>query len=172
TGLTGLVVASLFSAGMSTIATSINSSATIVLTDFAKRLSKQEFTERRSMRTLYGTSFVIGALGIVVGLLMMHIDGVLDAWWKLASIFSGGMLGLFLLGVVCRNVKRPHAVAAVVLGLLTIAWMSLSPLINEGSPFYVLRSPLHTYLTIVFGTTAIFIAGFLLTRFTAKPTDE
>ena len=27
------------------------------------------------------------------------LDGVLDAWWKLASIFSGGMLGLFLLGV-------------------------------------------------------------------------
>ena len=173
TGLTGLVVASLFSAGMSTIATSINSSATIVLTDFAKRLSKKEFTEKRSMTTLYGTSFVIGALGIVVGLLMMRIDGILDAWWKLASIFSGGMLGLFLLGVVCQRVKRPHAVAAVILGLLTIAWMSLSPLINDGSPFYVLRSSLHTYLTIVFGTTVIFLTGFLLTRFaTAKPTKR
>ena len=68
-----------------------------------------------------------------MGLMMMHIDGILDAWWKLASIFSGGMLGLFLLGVVCRNVKRVHAVVAVILGLLVIAWMSLSPLINEGS---------------------------------------
>ncbi|HUN14304.1 MAG TPA: sodium:solute symporter [Alistipes sp.] len=172
TGLTGLVVASLFSAGMSTIATSINSSATIVLTDFAKRLSKKEFTEKRNMATLYGTSFVIGALGIVVGLLMMRIDGILDAWWKLASIFSGGMLGLFLLGVVCQRVKRAHAVVAVVLGLLTIAWMSLSPLINDGSPFYVLHSPLHTYLTIVFGTTVIFLTGFLLTRLTAKPTEK
>ena len=37
TGITGLVIASLFSAGMSTIATSINSSATIVLTDFFKK---------------------------------------------------------------------------------------------------------------------------------------
>ena len=30
-------------------------------------------------------------------LLMMRVDGVLTTWWKLASIFSGGMLGLFLL---------------------------------------------------------------------------
>ncbi len=172
TGLTGLVIASLFSAGMSTVATSINSSATIVLTDFAKRLAKSEVTERRSMKTLYATSFVVGALGIVMGLLMMRIDGVLDAWWKLASIFSGGMLGLFLLGVVCRRVRRAHAVLAVVLGLLTIAWMSLSPLINEGSPFYVLRSPLHTYLTIVFGTTVIFVVGFLLTAFSRRSDSE
>lgn len=141
TGLTGLVVASLFSAGMSTVATSINSSATIVLTDFAKRLSKKELTEKQNMGTLYATSFVVGTLGIVVGLLMMRIDGVLDAWWKLASIFSGGMLGLFLLGVVCKTVRRVHAVVAVILGLLTIAWMSLSPLINEGSPFYRFHSP-------------------------------
>ena len=164
TGLTGLVIASLFSAGMSTIATSINSSATIVLTDFVKRLSKEELSEKRSMKVLYVTSFVVGALGIVMGLLMMSIDGVLDAWWKLASIFSGGMLGLFLLSLVCHNVKRPHAVAAVIVGLLVIAWMSLSPLIDPASGAGWLRSPLHTYMTIVFGTTAIFLTGFILTR--------
>ena len=163
TGITGLVIASLFSAGMSTVATSINSSATIILTDFVKRLSRGNMSERRNMGVLYTASLVVGALGIVVGLLMMKVDGVLDAWWKLASIFSGGMLGLFLLAVVCRNVKRAHAVIAVVLGLLSIAYMSLSPLINEGSPFYCLRCPLHTYLTIVVGTTVIFLVGFLLT---------
>ncbi len=163
TGITGLVIASLFSAGMSTVATSINSSATIVLTDFVKRLSKRELTGRRSMTVLYAASFATGAIGIVVGLLMMKVDGVLDAWWKLASIFSGGMLGLFLLGLVCRNVKRAHAVTAVILGLVSIAYMSLSPLINEGSPFYEFRCPLHTYLTIVVGTTVIFLVGFLLT---------
>ena len=172
TGLTGLVIASLFSAGMSTIATSINSSATIVLTDFAKRLSKKELSEKKSMRVLYATSFVVGALGIVMGLLMMRIDGVLDAWWKLASIFSGGMLGLFLLGVVCKTVRRAHAVVAVILGLLTIAWMSLSPLINAGSPFYRFHSPLHTYLTIVFGTTVIFLTGFLLTKLTNRKAEN
>ena len=172
TGVTGLVIASLFSAGMSTVATSINSSATIVLTDFVKRLSKRDISDRKSMTVLYAASFAVGAIGIVVGLLMMKVDGVLDAWWKLASIFSGGMLGLFLLGLVCRNVKRAHAVTAVVLGLLSIAYMSLSPLINEGSPFYEFRCPLHTYLTIVVGTTVIFLVGFLLTALFNKDKNK
>ncbi|MBO5188942.1 MAG: sodium:solute symporter [Alistipes sp.] len=168
TGLTGLVIASLFSAGMSTIATSINSSATIVLTDFVNRWAKKESSEKKNMQVLYLASFVVGGLGIVMGLLMMHIDGVLDAWWKLASIFSGGMLGLFLLTLVCKSVRKAHGIAAVIVGLLVIAWMSLSPFINEGQPFYEFRSPLHTYLTIVFGTTAIFLVGFVLTKLSKK----
>lgn len=163
TGITGLVIASLFSAGMSTIATSINSSATIVLTDFVNH-GKDSHDEKRNMRILYATSFVVGAVGIIMGLLMMHIDGVLDAWWKLSSIFSGGMLGLFLLGLVCRSVKRPAAVIATIAGLLIIAWMSLTPFLPVDSPFYGMRSEFHTYLTIVFGTTTIFLVGFLLTR--------
>ena len=161
TGITGLVVASLFSAGMSTVATSINSSATIVLTDFVKR-NRSGMSEKSSMKVLYVTSFFVGAVGIIVGLLMMKIDGILDAWWKLASIFSGGMLGLFLLALVCKDIKRPAAVIAVILGLLVIAWMSLSPLVNEGSPFWQFRSEMHTYLTIVLGTTVIFCVGFIL----------
>ena len=155
TGITGLVIASLFSAGMSTISTSINSSATIILTDFFKKFHKGECGDRKEMAVLYSSSFLVGAIGIIVGMLMMKVDGVLDAWWKLASIFSGGMLGLLLLGLVCHNVKRTNAVIAVAVGLAVIAWMSF-------------LAPFHTYLTIVFGTTAIFLTGFILTKLSNK----
>ena len=155
TGITGLVIASLFSAGMSTISTSINSSATIILTDFFKKLHKGECSTRKEMAVLYSASFLVGAIGIVVGMLMMKVDGVLDAWWKLASIFSGGMLGLLLLGLVCHKVKRTNAVIAVAVGLAVIAWMSF-------------LAPFHTYLTIVFGTTAIFLTGFILTKLSKR----
>ena len=155
TGVTGLVIASLFAAGMSTISTSINSSATILLTDFYKRLHKGESSPRQQMAVLYIASAAVGLIGIVVGMLMMKIDGVLDAWWKLASIFSGGMLGLFLLGLVCHKIKRTNGVVAVAVGLAVIAWMSF-------------WAPLHTYLTIVFGTMAIFLTGFVLTKLTSK----
>ena len=159
TGLTGLVIASLFSAGISTVSTSINSSATIVFTDFYSRLSKTDRGEKgKQMRVLYLSSAAVGAIGILIGLAMQRIDGVLDAWWKLSSIFSGGMLGLFLLALVCKKPDRTAAVIGVILGLLVIAWMSLP----------VFNSPIHTYLTIVFGTTTIFLAGFLLTSLKKK----
>lgn len=162
-GVTGLVTAAIFAAGMSTVSTSINSSATIVLSDFVARLAKRPMSERAKMRTLYCTSFAVGAAGVVIGLLMMKVDGVLDAWWKLQSIFSGGMLGLLLLGLVCRRPDRTAAILGVAVGLLVIAWVSLSPFVGEGSPLYGIRSEFHTYLTIVLGTTSIVAAGFLLT---------
>ncbi len=37
-----------------------------------------------------------------MALVMIQIKSALDAWWKPALIFSGGMLGLFLLGVMSR----------------------------------------------------------------------
>ena len=156
-GLTGLVIASLFSAGMSTVATSINSSATIVFTDFYGRRHRED-DGKSHMKVLYVTSFIVGLTGICIGLAMQKIDGVLDAWWKLSSIFSGGMLGLFLLALVCRTPSRTGAVIGVIVGLLVIAYMSLP----------VFHSPVHTYLTIVFGTTAIFLVGFLLTKLLKK----
>lgn len=160
TGLTGLVIASLFSAGMSTVATSINSSATIVFTDFYKKISRREITDERKahMTVLYTASAVVGVLGILIGLAMMKINGVLDAWWKLSSIFSGGMLGLFLLALVCRKPNRTGAVIGVILGLCVITYMSLP----------VFRSPIHTYLTIVFGTTTIFVSGFIISKLFIK----
>ena len=152
-GLTGLVVAALFSAGMSTVSTSINSSATIVFTDFFSKFHREESDSKKTqMRVLYISSAIVGLAGILIGLAMQKIDGVLDAWWKLSSIFSGGMLGLFLLALVCKKPVRAAAVAAVIAGLLVIAWMSLP----------VFGSPIHTYLTIVFGTTTIFLVGFVL----------
>ena len=168
TGITGFVVASIVAAGMSTVSTSINSSATVVLTDFVKRLSKEELSDKKSMRTLYLTSFLVGFVGVLIGLLMMKVNGVLDAWWKLASICSGGMLGLFLLALLKRKVGRGSAITAVVVGLLVIAWMSLSPLLPDNATWSFVRSPLHSYLTIVFGTTAIFVVGFVLTVLAGK----
>lgn len=152
TGLTGLVIASLFSAGMSTVATSINSSATIIFTDFFARIGSKK-DEKKNMKVLYVASFTVGIIGVVVGLLMQHVDGVLDAWWKLSSIFSGGMLGLFLLALVCRKPDRAASIVAVALGLCAIAYLSLP----------VFKSPIHTYMTIVFGTIVIFLTGLLLT---------
>jgi SSS family solute:Na+ symporter len=161
-GITGFVVAAILAAGMSTVATSINSAATVVLTDFVKRLSPKSLSDRMGMRTLYLTSFIVGVLGVGMGILMMKVNGVLDAWWKLASICSGGMLGLFLLAQLKKPVKKWCGVTAVCAGLLVIAWMSLSPLIPEDSEWAFMRSTLHSYLTIVVGTIVIFVVGFLL----------
>ena len=171
-GITGLLIAAIFAAGMSTVSTSLNSTATIVLSDYYKRFFNKEADEKQSMLVLYISSFLTGSAGIIIAIMLVGVESVLDAWWSLASIFSGGMLGLFLLGYISKNTKRAEAAVGVVIGVLVIIWMSLTPLYFTGDKLLAFRSPFHSNLTIVFGTLTIFLTGFILTKFVKKHLDK
>jgi len=162
-GFTGLLIASIFAAGMSTISTSVNSSSTVILTDYYKRYVKKAVTDKDSMKVLYISSFAFSIIGIIIGVAMINVQSALDAWWKLASVFSGGMLGLFLLGAFVKVVNIKGAIVGVILGLIAILWLSVSPMIFTEEPLLSFASPFHTYLTIVIGTLIIFFTGFLAT---------
>ncbi|MEX0771829.1 MAG: sodium:solute symporter [Balneolales bacterium] len=165
-GVTGLLIASIFAAGMSTISTSLNSGATVILTDFYKRHDNQ-LSEKKSVLILYIASAVICILGIVISFYIIRVESALQVWWNLAGIFSGGMLGLFLLGYFSPKVSNVPAAIAVVIGLLVIIWMSLSPVYFTGD-LETFQNPLHNYMTIVIGTLIIFFTGFLASMYASK----
>ena len=167
-GFTGLLIASIFAAGMSTISTSVNSGSTVILTDYYKRYVKKAVTDKDSMKVLYISSFTFSVIGIIIGVAMINVQSALDAWWKLASVFSGGMLGLFLLGAFVKVVNIKGAIIGVILGLIAILWLSVSPMIFTEEPLLSFASPFHTYLTIVIGTLIIFFTGFLATIWNRK----
>jgi solute:Na+ symporter, SSS family len=163
-GLTGILIASIFAAGMSTISTSINSSATVILIDYYQRFSnKSVFTDKNSMKVLYTVSLVFGLIGIVIGIAMINVKSALDAWWKLASVFSGGMLGLFLLAAFVDKINKKGAIVGVVLGLLVIVYINLSPIIFTSASTKIYASSMHSYLSIVLGTLMVFFVGFFVT---------
>jgi len=153
-GFTGLVIAALFAAAMSSIDSSLNSSATILMTDVYKRFFRKEADDKETTSFLRGATFFFGAVGTGTGLAMISIKSALDVWWQLAGIFSGGMLGLFLLAVFAKRTRSRHAAIGVTTGLLVILWATLSS--RSGLPF---SNPLHTLMTTVIGTMAIFIVG-------------
>lgn len=162
-GFTGLLIASIFAAGMSTISTSVNSSSTVILTDYYQKYVKTPMTDKISMKVLYTSSFVFSIIGIIIGVAMINVESALDAWWKLASVFSGGMLGLFLLGAFVKKVNVRGTIIGVILGLIAILWLSLSPMVFTEGSMAKFASPFHGYLTIVIGTMIIFFTGFLAT---------
>ncbi len=167
-GFTGLLIASIFAAGMSTISTSINSSATVVLTDYYQRYKKSKVTDRQAIRVLYLTSAVVSLLGIGIGIALINVKSALDAWWKLASVFSGGMLGLFLLAAFVKQISQKGAIAGMIAGIVAILWLSLSPVVFTEGPLQQFASPFHGYLTIVIGTLIIFLIGFMASVFAGK----
>jgi SSS family solute:Na+ symporter len=156
-GVRGLLLAAIFAAAMSTLSTSLNSSATLLLTDWYRRFFRPEAGERESMRVLHLASLVWGALGTAVALAMIGVKAALDAWWTLSGIFAGGMLGLFLLGLISRRAGNPAAVTAVVVGVLVILWMTLSP--GAAAWPVELQSPFHSFMTVVVGTLVILLVG-------------
>ncbi len=156
-GMTGLLIAAIFAAAMSTISTSLNSSATLLMNDYYKRFFFPAASERQLMLVLYASTLVLGALGTIVALILAGQDGnALDVWWKLASILSGGMLGLFLLGKISR-VKSPAAVTGVLIGTLVFTWATFSP-----------AYPFHTFLIVVIGAMTILLVGILAGRVFGK----
>jgi SSS family solute:Na+ symporter len=161
-GVTGLVIAAIFAAAQSTLSSSMNTAATLFLCDIYRRYLRPAAGEREAMRVLRGATIVAGLLGTGAALAMMRIKSALDAWWQLAGIFSGGMLGLFLLGLISRRASNPAAATGVVVGVLVIAWMTFSPRLPE--EFARWRSPLHSFLITVVGTLSILLVGLVLSR--------
>ena len=158
-GITGILIASIFAAGMSTISTSFNSAATVILTDFVSRMSRNQVTEKQKMTVLYLSTAAVAVVGIAIGVAMINVKSALDAWWKLASVFSGGMLGLFLLGVFSRFHHVKGAITGTVAGLIVILYLSLSDFFSGPDTTGI---QIHTYLTIVIGTMTIFMVGFAI----------
>jgi len=162
-GLTGLLIAAVFAAAMSTVSTSLNSSATLIMTDFYQRYMKPAASEKQRMRVLHSATIAWGILGTGIALCFTRVSSALDTWWMLASIFSGGIAGLFLLGMISKQANNAAAATGVCLGALVICWMVLSQQTWWPDSLAHLKNPMHNYMTIVVGTLTILVTGLCLT---------
>jgi len=124
-GLTGLMIAAIFSAGMSTILTSLNSSATLLLRDYYLRFFRPNASGKESMRVLYAGTITWGVWGTGVALLLIRLtDSALDILGTLGGIFVGGMLGIFLIGLRIKRSRNVSALAAACIGTVMIGWLA------------------------------------------------
>ncbi len=162
TGLVGLIVSALLSAAMSTISSNMNASATVFTVDIYQKYIKPDITDKRKLYLLHVSTIAFGVIGLCTGLAMIGSKSLLDIWWELSGIFAGGMLGLFLLGIISRQAKNAAAITAVIIGIIVILWMTFSGRLEGDYAF--LRNPLHKNMIIVVGTLTIFLTGLLVTK--------
>ncbi len=158
----GLIVAAILSAAMSTISSGMNASATVFTKDIYKRYFNKTATDKKEFNILYISTVVFGVIGLCTGLAMIGIKSILDIWWELSGIFAGGMLGLFLLGLISKQTKSPEALIAVMVGVIVILWLTFSDKIP--ADYSYLKSSLHKNMIIVVGTLTIFLIGIIITK--------
>ncbi|HVM86743.1 MAG TPA: sodium:solute symporter [Puia sp.] len=165
-GIVGIIISAILSAAMSTISSGMNASATVFTFDIYKRYIKKDTSNQQTFRLLLISTFVIGVLSIISGIAMIGVKSILDIWWQLSGIFAAGMLGLFLLGFVSKQAKSAEALLAVIIGVLVIAWMTLSSLIPNRYAY--LKNTLHSNMVIVIGTLTIFLSGIFFSALKKK----
>ncbi len=167
TGMVGLVIAGVLAAGMSTLDSSLNSSATVWTIDFYRRLINPDASDVRQLRMIRITTALIGVIATMASLVMINAKTALDVWWKLSAIFGGGMLGLFLLAFLFKSMRSREAAIATVIGVIFVAWATSSKVwfVDASWGF-----PLHTMMIGVCGTILVVAVGFLLGNYRSTKT--
>ncbi len=122
TGILGLVIASVFSAAMGTLAGSLNSSASSIVNDLYRPVSGRD-DERHLVRVSRAMTAVWGIVlaAVAFGARLLE-DNVVNNALTIASLVSGILLGLFLLGILTRRVGQASALAGVLAGIAAVLY--------------------------------------------------
>jgi SSS family transporter len=116
-GVVGLVIAAIFAAAMSTLSSSLNSSAATAMADFYLPLSRRAREPAADLHLSRRFTVVWGILQVAVALAAIRLSSrVVDEVLGIASFTNGVILGLFLLGTSTRRVGERAALAGVAAG--------------------------------------------------------
>ena len=116
-GLAGLIVAGVFAAAQSTVSTSMNSTATVIVTDFMRPLNACR-TEAGYLTAARGWTFLIGVLGTLLALVFVDssIRSLFDTFIIVIGLFMGVLGGLFVLGAMSRRANSAGALIGALVG--------------------------------------------------------
>jgi len=132
-GVAGLVVAAILAAAMSNLSAALNALASTTVIDFirpARNRRRDRPAEGQSdaadLKLARGATVVWGGVLLLIGTLARHWGPVLEAGLTIASIAYGGLLGVFLLGLLPRRVSETAAMAGMAAGVLAVAGVKVA----------------------------------------------
>jgi SSS family solute:Na+ symporter len=150
-GIAGLAIAAILAAAMANLSAALNSLASTTVVDFI-RPRAAHISEARSLQLARLATVGWGAVLLPIAIRASQSRSVLEAGLTIASIPSGVLLGVFLLGVLTTKPREGAAMAGVAVGLGTILYVWLA-------------TPVAFTWYVLIGTTATFIAGVAASLF-------
>ncbi len=140
-GLSGLVIAAIFAAALSS---SLNSIAATFVNDLYKPFAKEK-SDRQLLKISGWLTLFFGIVQIVVALIVMRQNrSALDNALSVASLFNGPVLGVFLVGTFIKRANETAALTGMAASILLILYIKFfTPL---AWTWYVLIGSLTTLL--------------------------
>ncbi len=147
-GIRGIVVAGIFAVAMSTISSTMNSMSAAVVTDLVRFKSVDPNVQLRLAKII---SAVFGVIGTLIAVLMFvyEVGSLWDMIRRITGLLTGGLAGLFLLGILT---KRAHYVGA------------LTGFVGSAVVQYVIsvHTPTHFMVYSFTGMLSCFVIGYLI----------
>ncbi|HYE66539.1 MAG TPA: sodium:solute symporter [Pyrinomonadaceae bacterium] len=119
-GLSGLVVAAIFAAAMSS---SLNSIAATAVNDLYRPFKPQQ-SDQHYLKVSHWLTLLWGVVQIGVALVVRHKNrSALDQALSVASLINGPVLGVFLVGTFLRRVSEPPALIGMGVSILLMLYV-------------------------------------------------
>ncbi len=150
-GVAGLAIAAILAAAMANLSAALNSLASTTVVDFI-RARARNMSEARSLQLARLATVAWGIVLLPIALRASQSRSVLEAGLSIASIPSGVLLGIFLLGVLTTKPREGAAMAGAVAGLAAILYVWLA-------------TPIAFTWYVLIGTTVTFCAGLAASLF-------
>ena len=127
TGVIGFIVAALISAAICSLSADLNSLAAVGIQDYYKKLRPGK-TDQQYLRMSKTYVVVSGLISIGIGALYLVTgnEGVLGVIFTIYAIFSGGIVGIFLLGLFSARANRQGVNIGIITCILFTAWAFLT----------------------------------------------
>jgi SSS family transporter len=159
-GLSGLVVAAIFAAAMSS---SLNSIAATAVNDLYKPF-KPDRSDKHYFRVSHWLTLLWGIVQIAVALAVRHQNrSALDQALSIASLINGPVLGVFLVGTFLRRVSEPPALIGMITSTVIMIYIYFGT--KVAWTWYVLIGSAITFFVAL-------IAGFAFAPAPAARRDE
>lgn len=127
TGVSGIVVAALLAATMSTVSSGICSVSDLCTNDFYKRFKKNP-TDRQVLVLGRLLTATVGVLGTLAAILLAQLDGVKSVWdlaIMVTGLISSSIIGLFMLGLVSTRTHQLGVLVGAIAGILSVVYLKM-----------------------------------------------
>ncbi|MBD0831606.1 sodium:solute symporter family transporter [Aestuariibaculum sediminum] len=130
-GVSGLLIAGIFSAAMSSISSSLNSVSTAYCNDFHLHF-KPHTADKNLLKTARLVTVLTGVIGVLLALWMANsnIKSLWDQFYRFLGLFTGGLGGMFLLGMLTKKANAIGTLIGLVLSALITWYISMYTDIN------------------------------------------
>ncbi len=120
-GFSGLLIAAIFAAAMSTLSSNINSVSAVITSDFYKTIWSK-VTLKGSMSVARWAGIIVGMLGIGMALILAtwNIASLWDQFNTFLGLLTSGLGALFFLGIFFPRVGATSAFIGLVVGIVIL----------------------------------------------------